>query len=111
MDGGDDVAAGLEPEPSRIVERSRASRPNEPRASAITSPTTWISPRTPSARSVVARALVGREEERGDAVDLDPVALLGHLEVAAAKAGLDVGDRERRATPARAPASVEFVSP
>jgi len=46
-----------------------------------------------------ARALVGGEQERRDAVDLDPVALLRHREVSAAQSGLDVGDGEPGAGP------------
>ena len=38
------------------------------------------------------RALVRREEQLRELVDLDPRALFGHLEVAAAEACLDVGD-------------------
>ena len=40
----------------------------------------------------LARTLVGREQHVRQAVDLDPVALLGHLEVAAPEARLDVRD-------------------
>ena len=42
------------------------------------------------------RAVVGAEEEPRDPVDLDARVLLGHGEVAAAKTGLDVRDRNRR---------------
>ena len=40
-------------------------------------------------------AVVGAEQEPGEAVGLDAVPLLRHLEVAASKPGLDVGERER----------------
>ena len=52
--------------PSRGRERPRAIGANRREASAITSPTTSTRPRTPSAASVSARALVGAEQERGD---------------------------------------------
>ncbi len=41
-------------------------------------------------------AVVGAEEEPGEAVGLDPVPLLRHLEVAASKSGLDVGEGNGR---------------
>ena len=56
------------------------------------------------------RALVGCEEECRDAVDLDPVSLLGHRQVAAPQPCFDVRDRDA-GSPARAPARVELVSP
>ncbi len=40
-----------------------------------------------------ARALVRRQQQPGEPVDLDPVPLLGHLEVAASQPRLDVRDR------------------
>ena len=40
-----------------------------------------------------ARSFVGREQQLREPVDLDPVALLGHREVAAAQSGLDVRER------------------
>ncbi len=42
----------------------------------------------------VSRALVRAEKHRGELVGLDAVALLGHREVAAAQAGLDVRQRQ-----------------
>ncbi len=42
------------------------------------------------------RAVVGAEQEPRDPVDFDARVLLGHGEVAAAKTGLDVRDRNRR---------------
>ena len=42
---------------------------------------------------LLARALVRREEQLGQSVGLDPVALLRHREVAAAQPGLDVCQR------------------
>ncbi len=66
-------------------------------ASAITSPTTSIAPvHALAARGCSRRPLVRREQKRGDAVDLDPVPLLGHRQVAAPQPGLDVRDRDRR---------------
>ncbi len=56
------------------------------------------------------RPLVGRQQELRDPIDGDPVSLLGHREIAAPKARLDVRDRYV-ARSASAPASVEFVSP
>ena len=44
----------------------------------------------------VGAALVGAEEDVGNAVDLDPVVLLGHREVAAPESRLDVRDRRTR---------------
>ena len=61
-------------------------------------------------RELLGRPLVGTEEKRRELVDLDPVALLGHREVEAAQARLDVRDRNVAGRLAR-PASVEFVSP
>ena len=64
------------------------------------------------AEEVRARAVVGAEEEPGEAVGLDPVVLLRHREVAAPKTGLDVcrAGSTRPRLHARLP-SVEFVSP
>ena len=59
----------------------------------------------------LGRPLVRAEEVRGDRVDLDPRALLGHREVSAAHARLDVSERDAGCVDARPPASVEFVSP
>ena len=92
-------ACGSRASSARMPERSRARGPNRAAASAITSPTTWISPGTPSLPEDRGRALVGGEEVGRDPVDLDPVALLGHRQVAAAQPGLDVRDRQARTGP------------
>ena len=42
------------------------------------------------------RAVVGAEQEPGEAIGLDPVVLLRHREVAASQPGLDVRERDRR---------------
>ena len=91
VNGGDDVAAGLHPE---LIENRRAfARKPAEDACRIGHHVSHDADLAAGAFGAQCRrrAFVGREEERGDAVDLDPVALLGHLEVAAAKAGLDVG--------------------
>ena len=61
-------------------------------ASAITSPTTSIRPGDALLHERRPRALVRAEEQRCHAVDGDPVALLGHRQVAAAQPRLDVRD-------------------
>jgi len=84
---------GPSPSRSRIWERSRAIGANRKQASAMTSPTTSIRPVTPSPRRNRGGALVRRQDQLGQAVDRDPVPLLGHREVAATEPGLDVRDR------------------
>ena len=87
MDRGDEIRAGwrASPEtvPARLGTNSRA-------ASAITSPTTTPSrrPRPPRPASR-ANARLGRAATRR-AVDLYPIPLLGHRQVAAAEPRLDV---------------------
>ena len=107
MDGGDDVRAGCvgrrdtfardRREAQRCVGHHVADHLDMP------------------CRALVAqrrrRSLVGAEQQRCEPVDLDPGALLGHRQVAAPKARLDVRERGAGLAAARAPASVEFVSP
>ena len=62
----------------------------------MTSPTTWIEPRYALLTQDSPRAFVGTEQELGHRVDLDARVLLGHREIAAPKAGLDVCDWKPR---------------
>jgi hypothetical protein len=50
----------------------------------------------PFGRERLARAVVGRKEDGGDAVDLDPVVLLRHRQVAAAEPRLHMGKGHTR---------------
>ena len=93
VDRRDDVLVRDEPEPRRMPERSRAIGAKRKQTSAITSPTTSMRPGTPSRCERRRRPLVGAEEQLRDSIDGDAVSLLGHREVAAAQAGLDVRDR------------------
>ena len=112
MDRRDDVAPGSTPKRAETPERSRAigaepeARVGHHVADDLDAPGDALGD-----ASVSARALVRAEQERREPVDLDPVALLRHREVAAAQPRLDVRDRHAGAPAASAPASVEFVSP
>ena len=67
--------------------------------SCIRSPTRSTPSVIPSARQVRHRRRRRREAPAREVVRDDPVDLLGHRPVEAAQAGLDVGDRESRASP------------
>ena len=94
VDRRSDVPARLELVPAQRLSsgRGRSARAGKA-ASAITSPTTSIAAGNPFAEQRLPRAVVRGEEQRGDGVHRDPVVLLGHREVTAAQARLDVRDR------------------
>ena len=84
---------------ARASARARPARGGSS-ASAITSPTTSIRPRDALVLERAARERSsGQSSSAREPVDLDPVALLRHREVAAPQPGLDVRERARRPRP------------
>ena len=89
----DDVAAGLELVPAS-TRRALARDRREPEGGVGHHVADDVDPPgDPLGEQRLARALVGARSSAESGVDRDPVVLLGHREVAAAKAGLDVRDR------------------
>ena len=87
-----DIGAGLELVPSEH-RRALAGDRREPEAGVGHHVTDDVDAAADTlAEQRLARPLIGTEQERGHGVDGDPVVLLGHREVAAAEAGLDVRD-------------------
>ena len=78
-----------------MSERWRASGANRAAASAITSPDDVDRAGHRLLPQSRGGALVGGEEEGRAGVDLDPVALLRHRQIAAAQARFDVRHRQR----------------
>ena len=102
-------APGSSSSRARIVERSRAIGAKRKHASAITSPTTSIRPRTPSARRIPAERSSGasrRSARRSTAIRLRSSG------IARSPLRRPASTWATRVAPAAsAPASVEFVSP
>ena len=97
VDGDEEVAPRLDAEAAKSVGPLARDWRESHRGIGHDIPDDHGGPRHALGDEDLARALVGREEELRDPVDLDPVPLLRHLEVAAPQSGLDVRDRGARA--------------
>ena len=91
------------PSSARMRERSRARGANRATRRPSRRRRPGSRPSTPSSRELARERSSGANRRAASAVDLDPVSLLGHRQVAAAQPCLDVGDGHaappRRARP------------
>ena len=90
VNGRDDVGARLEVERVEHVRSARSDRRELKRRVEHHVADDLAPPGDAFARQRLSRLVVGRKQDRRQAVDLDSVPLLGHLQIAAAEARLDV---------------------
>ena len=93
MQGDEDEAAGLDPEPRRRPQAPEAVLEGDQGVDHRVADEVHALVGDPLGAQVLDRLVAVQEEQLGELVGDDPVQLLRHRAVEAAQAGLDVGDR------------------